>query len=263
MAEGGQFPWKRQTIDSSRGPPADYSSLKQSLPDPPKGVEWQRDSATNEWRLVRTDSFDADKRKYTLQVGSTWNQHVGREQATLVPVPKQSLVQQETKQNDDVTTEDDKIAVENVDYVLHTVLPSDTLVGLCLRYKIKPTALRQVNKFSGSNLLLAPSKLYIPLCGGVTAINLQDKTCPEYKLHEFLAELPHLRQAEGRAYLELSDWNLQEALQNARDDELWEEGQERISRQEALQKQQAVAATQVGCARGCPCCRRAAADSRG
>lgn len=51
-------------------------------------------------------------------------------------------------------------------YVEHRVKPTDTLQGLCLSYKISATKLRMVNKFSGSNLLMAPKTLRIPLGGG-------------------------------------------------------------------------------------------------
>jgi len=233
MAEGGQFPWKRQTIDASRGPTADYSSLSKPLPSPPKGVEWKYDAPTKEWRLVRSDTDD-DKRKYDLNITTTWNPHVGRVQPSIVPVPKQ-----EQDDDDDLLLTPEKAsnheedhpkdAVENVDYVVHTVLPSDTLPGLCLRYKTKPTILRQVNKFSGSNLLLAPSKLIIPLNEDtdIATIKIQDKTCPEFKLHALVAEFPHLRQTEAKAYLTMNDWDLELAIQSVHDDEMWELEQEK------------------------------------
>ena len=45
----------------------------------------------------------------------------------------------------------------------HIVQPSDTIQGICLKYGITPTQLRQWNKFSGSNLALAPLILRIGL----------------------------------------------------------------------------------------------------
>uniref|UniRef100_A0A7S2A3L4 LysM domain-containing protein n=1 Tax=Trieres chinensis TaxID=1514140 RepID=A0A7S2A3L4_TRICV len=55
--------------------------------------------------------------------------------------------------------------VEGVDYALHTVLPTDTLWGICLRYSVDPLRLRRVNVFSGSNLHFAPPTLLVPLRG--------------------------------------------------------------------------------------------------
>lgn len=51
---------------------------------------------------------------------------------------------------------------DSVTELYHVVQPTDTLQGICLRYRITPTELRQGNMFSGSNLALAPSKLLIP-----------------------------------------------------------------------------------------------------
>ena len=228
MAEGGQFPWKRQTIDVSRGPVADYSVLKQPLPSPPKGVEWKYEESKREWRLVRADNEDKDKRKYSLHVATTWNPHCGRAQPTIVPVLKEETSSKEQQEVANITSkntesEKPKEPVQGEDYCVHTVLSTDTIQGLCLRYKIKPTTLRQVNKFSGSNLLLAPSRLIIPLnSGNIGRITVQDTSTPQYKLHSLRAEYPHLTLTEAAAYLELNDWNVEEAIQSVKEDEAWE-----------------------------------------
>ena len=271
MAEGGQFPWKRQTIDYSRGPPVDYSALQKPLPNPPSGVEWKQDDETRQWRLVRVDDDDKDRRKYKLAVGIAWNERRGRVEPTLVPIPKvkDELVSRlDMYDGDDAKVDDqdaasllghegastvpkpttepsptEKVAVENVDYLIHTILPTDTLPGLCLRYRTKATILRQLNKFSGSNLNLAPSKLIIPLGPDgqklleAGTLRAQDQTTPEYKLQAFLTEFPHLTESERRAYLEMSDWDLDEAMTSAREDELWErlvEGKKRERKASSL-----------------------------
>jgi len=48
-------------------------------------------------------------------------------------------------------------------YIEHKVLPTDTLQGLCLAYKISAVKLRMANKFSGNSLILAPKTLKIPI----------------------------------------------------------------------------------------------------
>jgi len=191
MAEGGQLPWKRQTIDLSRGPPADYSTLRKSLPAPP-----------GEWKLV--EQQQQQEQSEELVTEGTKNLEEEKEEA--------SYKKEEPR--------DEK----GVDYVFHTVLPSDTLAGLCLRYRISATKLRQANKFSGSNLFLAPARLLIPLTDQtiVNNIQVQDTTSPEFKLQAFLGQFPHLRQSERRAYLEMNDWDLAEAMKNAADDDAWE-----------------------------------------
>ncbi|KAL7439167.1 hypothetical protein ACHAXH_009054 [Discostella pseudostelligera] len=120
-------------------------------------------------------------------------------------------------------------------YIHHVVLPTDTLQGLCLAYKLSATRLRMENNFSGNSLQLAPKKLRIPnnvaSRGGVNISNnnnnkgmmirVQDTTSKEYKLYAFVAEIPTMELVEAKAYLDLSNWDLEEALRSAREDEGW------------------------------------------
>jgi LysM repeat protein len=105
-------------------------------------------------------------------------------------------------------------------YLEHVVLPTDTLQGLCLAYKVSATQLRMVNKFSGNSLQMAPKKIKIPM-NGVTKgmmIKTQDKTSKEFKLYAFVAEIPTMELIEAKAYLDLSNWDLDEGLRSARED---------------------------------------------
>lgn len=92
--------------------------------------------------------------------------------------------------------------VLGVDYVEHIVLPTDTIQGICLAYKVNTTRLRQANHFSGNSLLLAPKKLIIPISKKALRsgfIRVQDTDAKEYKLHAFLAEFPDLSVTEAKA----------------------------------------------------------------
>lgn len=94
------------------------------------------------------------------------------------------------------------LGVLGVDYVEHVIMPSDTLQGICLAYKINSTRLRQANHFSGNSLLLAPKKLVIPLSKKALRsgfIRVQDTDAKEYKLHAFLAEFADLSLTEAKA----------------------------------------------------------------
>jgi len=105
-------------------------------------------------------------------------------------------------------------------YLEHIVLPTDTLQGLCLAYKVSATQLRMENKFSGNSLQMAPKKIKIPM-NGVTkgmVIKTQDRTSKEFKLYAFVAEIPTMELIEAKAYLDLSNWDLDEALRSARED---------------------------------------------
>jgi len=205
--EGAQLPWKVQKIDTSRGPPADYSSIKFPLPSPPDDMEWIQNKDTKEWKLVTLIDPKLSQSRETKKI----NEEDGvRERSCSV-----SSVES--------TSSDLFPAGPPVEqYIEHTVLPSDTLQGICLKYKVSVIKLRQVNRFSGSNLLLAPSKLRIPLVDGVVVYR-QDVECPEYKIHFLRAELPQMSHAEAKAYLEFAEWNLSAAIAEAKEDVKWEE----------------------------------------
>jgi LysM repeat protein len=92
--------------------------------------------------------------------------------------------------------------VLGVDYLEHVIMPTDTLQGICIAYKISSTRLRQANHFSGNSLLLAPKKLVIPLSKKALRsgfIRVQDTDAKEYKLHAILAEFPDLSMTEAKA----------------------------------------------------------------
>lgn len=107
----------------------------------------------------------------------------------------------------------------------HWIQPSDTFSGLCLKYGVSATQLRRANYgFSGTNLSLAPNPLKIP--------NIR-RAVPEVKDREQLQRTlefifrqqeadennePVLSQSEIKCYLELNDWDIHAALQNALDD---------------------------------------------
>ena len=76
-------------------------------------------------------------------------------------------------------------------------MPTDTLQGICLSYKVSATRLRQANQFSGNTLSLAPKKLIIPLRlskNGLKngAIRMQDRSTKEFKLQALMAEFTDL-----------------------------------------------------------------------
>mmetsp|Transcript_14161 Transcript_14161/g.20223 ORF Transcript_14161/g.20223 Transcript_14161/m.20223 type:complete len:400 (+) Transcript_14161:118-1317(+) len=119
-------------------------------------------------------------------------------------------------------------------YLEHYVLPTDTLQGICLKYKINPMLLKRTNKFSGSSLILAPRRLIIPLqnfndnrksrfdCAPPVIISgcIQDTASEDFKLSKFSFECPGLSQREIRSYLNLHEWELCKAISSAKEDDL-------------------------------------------
>ncbi len=98
----------------------------------------------------------------------------------------------------------------------HWVQPSDTLVGLCLKYGITAIQLRRANLgFSGNNLLLAPNPLRIPnIREAVPATEDRDKLLQTV----MLVFRDELSRTEAKCYLELNDWDVNQAIANAKQD---------------------------------------------
>jgi hypothetical protein len=222
----------------------DYRDIQKPLAMP-RGAKWHKD-ADGHWSLVRDDADDKTRRRYKLAVGEAWHVRGNRPAPTLVPIPLDKprpavgggVEAEDTTEDDENAaqqgskTEDEEhpaAAVEGIHYLVHTIVPSDTFSGLCLRYRIQPHVLRRVNRFSGTNLRLAPHELIIPLGPDGQGLNggtvrEQNRNCPEFKVHALQGEVPSLRRAECKAYLEMAEWDLAEAIRAAREDEEWEEG---------------------------------------
>jgi len=241
MAEGARFPWKTQTPVVV--PTLSYKNLSKPLV-PPKGTRWHYDRATKEWILVSDGTW-------SIRGGGDDNGDVGG--ATVIvdgqDVPFQAA---------DYAAGGGSGAGSSGGpfHVEHIVQPSDTFQGICLRYKITPTQLRQANGgFSGTNLFLAPNPLKIPNLNNTSSSTATknskvDKTREgaeantggnhDSSVVEELEEMPAaltdgqvisllqqqfvdhddntLSDTEARAYLELNDWELDRAIQAATDD---------------------------------------------
>ena len=116
---------------------------------------------------------------------------------------------------------DEKVE-DGPEFIEHELQQTDTFAGLCLRYKITPTELRQANGgCSGTNLLLAPNPLRIPNTKAkmqlVRATPVGQET-PGQKMNRLMAMFRGMARSEAKCYLELNDWNLATAIVNARED---------------------------------------------
>jgi len=255
MAEGGQYPWNRQVIDRHRGPACSYEEIRKSLPRPPAGQLWVQDLKTKEWTLeagsvvacpTNDDNNNCNQATNNPPSslpkppkGKRWVQVMENEKCEYAATQNNNnnewhLVDCDDEKEDKECTEGQQ---EQRKFLEHKVCPSDTFQGLCLRYKITPTELRQSNRgFSGTNLLLAPDPLRIPLPligniairvfdvynGNINSAN--DKPSMVKKLQKACgyglncASNSKLALSEARCYLELNDWNYEEALKNAKED---------------------------------------------
>lgn len=221
MSEGGYFPWKRQTITGGK-PAGDYSTLSKPLPELPKGMTWLRNPETREWSII-----DINKRNNDVDDDDLQNDKSDKSLLLSIGIPVNNI---------DLSTPTKRLP-DNCDYLVHVVQSTDTFQGICLKYGITPLALRQVNKFSGSNLTLAPKTLVIPLSRKDYQAKLHQQN--EYngsnglesKINHFLLSF-HCKQAstllgrkEAIAYLDMNDGNLELAIKDAKEDFGWELGE--------------------------------------
>jgi len=221
MTEGGLLYWKVQKIKYS-GPVADYSQVLKPLPDPPKGMVWKKDETTGEWSVIEknpskvcaeievsSSSKNIDKSKLDDKDNDEW------EVLDADGSKRKKKIDESSSPPQHKDTE--------VNYVEHLVLPTDTFMGLCLNYKISPVKIRQANNFSGSNLLLAPKKLKIPIDGkNIIQVKTQDVNSKEYKIQTLFHQFPFMSISEVKAYLEISDWKIDDAIKDAKEDREWE-----------------------------------------
>mmetsp|Transcript_12172 Transcript_12172/g.20185 ORF Transcript_12172/g.20185 Transcript_12172/m.20185 type:complete len:192 (-) Transcript_12172:110-685(-) len=106
------------------------------------------------------------------------------------------------------------------EFIEHKITPTDTFQGICLRYKVTPTELRQANRFSGSNIKLAPNPLRIPRKENVRAVTAVPVNRPtrEQQIVSVLNSCSGLARTEAKCFLELNDWDVNLAIMDARED---------------------------------------------
>jgi len=189
-ADARYWPWRAQ-IPEKQAIYADYKNIQKPLPSPPPGQTWMKQE-NNEWVLVPCE----------------------------VVQPASGSGVQETSSSDPTnegtpTIEEDKRPT----FLEHIILPSDTLTGICLRYRCKPAELRRLNNFFGDNFRLC-QKLIIPVKEGVNLEQLQQHS-EVAKVQAFCND-SRLGPQEARYYLGAAGWDLASAL---RADRLWETAQ--------------------------------------
>ena len=88
--------------------------------------------------------------------------------------------------------------------------------------------MRQLNNFSGSNLALAPDVLVIPATSkSVKQIPMTAEQEREIKVRRFLLAFKQKKnssfnRSEAMAYLEMNDYDVEKAIEDAKADSEWE-----------------------------------------
>jgi hypothetical protein len=108
---------------------------------------------------------------------------------------------------------DSKSLDEN--FVWHTVKSTDTFQGICLKYKVSATVLRRLNRFSGTNLGLAPNPLRIPLSLKSSSNPYKEQSEDPCPIRAIIRACPELTQKEAKCYLELHDGDITMAIKDA------------------------------------------------
>jgi len=163
---------------------------RHNLPPPPSGTNWVYQTSSRRWSLeplveaevtVLDCQGEADK-------GGSFDQQLPQQE------PVRAILE-------------------------HWVRPSDTFSGICLKYGVSATQLRRANYgFSGTNLSLAPNPLRVPNVRLAIPEERGDDRVRQIKALRFALQPRHLSLLEAKCYLELNDWNILVALENARQD---------------------------------------------
>ena len=191
---------------------------------------------TREWIVV--DLTDEKNTPLAIPVGEPMRQHETVRDGRRVDFQSAHIVHEGEEGGYNNNDNDNDSSKEGPKFISHSVLPTDTLQGICLKYSTTPTQLRQCNMFSGSNLASAPSTLIIQDKMGKGLAAQPQILTPEQKKQKlvqiFLNTFKKKRdedtgmmvfgKKEAMAYLEMSDWNVDDAIQDAREDYGWEKG---------------------------------------
>ena len=148
MSEGGLYPWRRQRPELDGVSYVDYSEILKPLPPPPDGLVWvkRRVEAAVDVEEAEADEVVIMEGDQGPEEGSSVVVRAARFVWELVEKPARATDGQEEVEAPLVELEDD----DNLpDFIHHTVLATDTMAGLRLRYKITPSELRKHNDFSG------------------------------------------------------------------------------------------------------------------
>lgn len=179
-------------------------------------IEPKQHAYENDWELLSerasTSSFGGSASKggvFITHVGSVRSinsidheTHTSSKATLSVPFKIQRTASSSTIDSQDNALGPSGKGVLGVDYVEHIILPTDTLQGICIAYKVSASNLRRANHFTGHSLHSAPKKLLIPLSKQALRagfIRIQDTDTKEYKLHYFQAEYPDMSPTEAKA----------------------------------------------------------------
>lgn len=123
----------------------------------------------------------------------------------------------ELKHFDDTVARDNEVVLSSPAVIDHVVMPSDTMQGICLKYRVSAVTLRQYNNFSG-NSFRSKKSLRIPLEPGIpVSIQLPTHDVMVQQFKNITGE----GHQESQFYLEEHGWDLREAVASFNGDVAW------------------------------------------
>lgn len=225
MSDGGLLAWKIQKIKQPANgvqSTCNFTDLNHPLPEPPKDQMWVKEG--RDWKLVPVVEAVPASVELEMTTASV-EKVIENPDEAVETVATVSTAVPVTSCTNNVTD------VKEDGCIYHHVEETDTFQGICLRYRVTPVELRRANKMMGTNLKLAPEKLLIPMNKKNAA--LKDNTSREMTKEEQIAKLvcevrkhilqlpddkpqqEYIEYSEARAYLEMNDWDMDKAVENA------------------------------------------------
>lgn len=221
MSEGGMLPWKIQKVKqpkNGRLAETNYTDICNPLPNPPKGHMWVQDESSREWKLmpvvVANTAADGGNNMVAMARPANDGDCASNNNLVCSAIP---IIEVQAQQPATI------VGGDGIRY--HEVLPTDTFQGICLRYKVTPTELRQANRMMGTNIKLAPTypKLVIPANEKNKTLDNKSPTNEEKiaNLISRVSKINKISYSEAKAYLEMNEWSIEDAIANIQEDDAW------------------------------------------
>lgn len=129
-----------------------------------------------------------------------------------------------------------KMGVPVGTYIIHQVLPSDTLDRVCLIYDVPKDAIRKANNFTGDEIFMKKELVIPNSAGPVLRANIPSTQTDEQRKRDQIDLMAtHLREklrtaqsykAEAQYYLEITNYDLGKAIEEFEEDLKFENEQE-------------------------------------